>query len=135
MRTFRRGFKGYLRSEPSLKMNCTSAMKLKIDTQIQNCKSLIETAVEINEELIKLASKSVDPDKLIPAQDMWLHTVTSRNDTVLQKAASYKAGLNVEPEETELDNVAESLSTIVTTQPQDSHEADLEKKTVQKSYF
>ena len=100
----------------------------KIDTQIQNCKSLIETAVEINEELIKLASKSVDPDKLIPAQDMWLHTVTSRNDTVLQKAASYKAGLNIEPEETELDNVAESLSTIVTTQPQDSHEADARSK-------
>ena len=100
----------------------------KIDTQIQNCKSLIETAVEINEELIKLVSKSVDPDKLIPAQDMWLHTVTSRNDTVLQKAASYKAGLNVEPEETELDKVAESLSTIVTTQPQDSHEADARSK-------
>ena len=59
---------------------------------------------------------------------MWLHTVTSRNDTVLQKAASYKAGLNVEPEETELDNVAESLSTIVTTQPQDSHEADARSK-------
>ena len=100
----------------------------KIDTQIQNCKSLIETAVEINEELIKLVSKSVDPDKLIPAQDMWLHTVTSRNDTVLQKAASYKVGLNVEPEETELDKVAESLSTIVTTQPQDSHEADARSK-------
>ena len=48
----------------------------KIDTNIEKCRKYIEQAVEINNELIDMAAKSANPDKLIPAHQMWLHKLT-----------------------------------------------------------
>ena len=44
----------------------------KIDTYFEKCRNYIEQAVEINSELIDMAAKSANSDKLIPAQDMWI---------------------------------------------------------------
>ena len=56
----------------------------KIDTDIEKCKKYIEQAVEIKNGLIDMAAKSANPDKLIPAQDMWLHKLTQSNNKFLE---------------------------------------------------
>ena len=62
----------------------------KIDTCIEKCRNYVEQAVETNNELTDMAAKSANPDKLLPALDMWLHKLTQSNDKVLQEAVTYK---------------------------------------------
>ena len=77
----------------------------KNDTYIEKCRNYIEQAVELNNELIDMASESANPNELIPAQDMWLHKLTNCNDTVLQEAIIYKTSFEAV---TELDNIYSS---------------------------
>ena len=60
----------------------------KTDNNFAKCQSFIERAVEINQEQITVAGKSEDPDKLIPAQDIWIHKLTHTHDKTLQEVKS-----------------------------------------------
>ena len=76
----------------------------KIDTYIEKCRNYIEQAVEINSELIDMATKSANPDELIPAQDMWLHKLTQSNDKVLQEAITCKTSFEAVTEPDKIDS-------------------------------
>ena len=58
----------------------------KIETVIIKCKSFMEQAVEIIEEIIQWARKAEDPNKYITKQDLWLHKLTDTNSKLLQEA-------------------------------------------------
>ena len=60
----------------------------KTDNNFAKCQSFIEEAVEINQEQITVAVKSEEPDKLKPAQDIWIHRLTHTHDKALQEVTS-----------------------------------------------
>ena len=76
----------------------------KIDTYYGKCRNYMEQAVEINTELIDMSAKIANPDKLIPAQDMWLHKLTQSNDKVLQEAITYKTSFEAVTEPDKIDS-------------------------------
>ena len=53
----------------------------------------MEKAVDVNEQLIRLARKTENPEKFIAQQDLWLKKVTEMNDKVMHEAQSYKMSL------------------------------------------
>ena len=53
----------------------------------------MEKAVDVNEQSIKLAAKTENPEKIIAQQDLWLKKVTEMNDKVIHEAQSYKMSL------------------------------------------
>ena len=65
----------------------------KIDNAVYICKSALEKAVDFNEQLIRLAGKMENPEKIIAQQDFWLEKVTEMNDEVIHEAQSYKMSL------------------------------------------
>ena len=65
--------------------------------QLYNCKIALEKAVEVNEQSIKLAGKTEQPEKIIAQQELLLRKITEINDKVLHEAQSYKWSLFVIP--------------------------------------
>ena len=65
----------------------------KIDNAVYKCKIALEKAVDVNEQLIRLAGKTENPEKIIAQQDLWLKKVTEMNDKVMHEAQSYKMSL------------------------------------------
>ena len=65
----------------------------KIDNAVYKCKIALEKAVDVNEQLIRLAGKTENPEKVIAQQDLWLKKVTEMNDKVMHEAQSYKMSL------------------------------------------
>ena len=65
----------------------------KIDNAVYKCKVALEKAVDVNEQLIRLAGKMENPEKIIAQQDLWLKKVTEMNDKVMHEAQSYKMSL------------------------------------------
>ena len=65
----------------------------KIDNAVYKCKIALEKAVDVNEQLIRLAGKTENPQKIIAQQDLWLKKVTEMNDKVMHEAQSYKMSL------------------------------------------
>ena len=53
----------------------------------------MEKAVDVNEQLIKLAGKTEKPRKTVAQQDLWLKKVTEMYDKVMHEAQSYKMSL------------------------------------------
>ena len=53
----------------------------------------MEKAIDVNEQLIRLAGKTENPEKIIAQQDLWLRKVTEMNDKVMHEAQSYKMSL------------------------------------------
>ena len=62
----------------------------KVDTDVNNCKIALEKAVDVNEQLIRLAGKTENPEKIIAQQDLWLKKVTEMNNKVMHEAQIYK---------------------------------------------
>ena len=60
----------------------------KIDNAVYKCKIALE-----NEQLIRLAGKTENPENIIAQQDLWLKKVTEMNDKVMHEAQSYKMSL------------------------------------------
>ena len=69
--------------------SCTT----KIDNAVYKCKIALEKAVDVNEQLIRLAGKTENPEKIIAQQELWLKKVTEMNDKVMHEAQSYKMSL------------------------------------------
>ena len=67
----------------------------KIDNAVYNCPIALEKAVDVNEQLIRLAKKTEKPEKNIAQQDLWLEKVTEINDKVMHEAQSYKMSLEL----------------------------------------
>ena len=65
----------------------------KIDNAVYKCKITLEKAVDANEQLIRLAGKTENPENIIAQQDLWLKKVTEMNDKVMHEAQSYKMSL------------------------------------------
>ena len=65
----------------------------KIDHAVYKCKIALEKAVEVNEQLIRLAGKTENPEKIIAQQDLWHKKVTEKNDKTMHEAQSYKMSL------------------------------------------
>ena len=65
----------------------------KIDNAVYKCKIALEKAVDVNEQLIRLAGKTENPEKIIAQQDLWLKKVNEMNDKVMHEAQSYKMSL------------------------------------------
>ena len=65
----------------------------KIDNAVYKCKIALEKAVDVNEQLIRLAGKTENPEKIIAQQDLWLKKVTEMNDKVMHEAHKYKMSL------------------------------------------
>ena len=65
----------------------------KIDNAVYKCKIALEKAVDVNEQLIRLAGKTENPEKIIAQQDLWLKKVTEMNDKLMHGAQSYKMSL------------------------------------------
>ena len=65
----------------------------KIDNAVYKCKIALEKAVDVNEQLIRLAGKTENPEKFIAQQDLWLKKVTKMNDKVMHEAQSFKMSL------------------------------------------
>ena len=65
----------------------------KIDNAVYKYKIALEKAVDVNEQLIRLAGKTENPEKIIAQQDLWLKKVTEMNDKVMHEAQSYKMSL------------------------------------------
>ena len=65
----------------------------KIDNAVYKSKIALEKAVDVNEQLIRLAGKTENPEKIIAQQDLWLKKVTEMNDKVMHEAQSYKMSL------------------------------------------
>ena len=65
----------------------------KIDNAVYKCKIALEKAVDVNEQLIRLAGKTDNREKTIAQQDLWLMKVTEMNDKVMHEAQSYKMSL------------------------------------------
>ena len=65
----------------------------KIDNAVYKCKIALEKAVDVNEQLIRLAGKTENPEKIIAQQDLWLKKVTEMNNKVMHEAQSYKMSL------------------------------------------
>ena len=65
----------------------------KVDIAIYKCKIALKKAVDVNEQLIRLAGKTENPEKIIAQQDLWLKKVTEKNDKVMHEAQSYKMSL------------------------------------------
>ena len=65
----------------------------KIDNAVHKSKIALEKAVDVNEQLIKLAGKTENPEKIITQQDLWLKKVTEMKDKVMHEALSYKMRL------------------------------------------
>ena len=76
----------------------------KIHAYFEKCRNYIEQAVALNNELIDMTVKSVNPDKLIPAKDMWLHKMTQSNDKVLQETITYKTSFEAVTEPVNIDS-------------------------------
>ena len=57
----------------------------KIDNFVHKCKIALEKAVDVNEQLNKLAGKTENPEKIITQQDLWLKKVTEMKDKVSSK--------------------------------------------------
>ena len=53
----------------------------------------MEKAVDVNEQLIRLAGKTEKSEKVIAQQDLWLKKVTEMNEKVKHEAHSYKMSL------------------------------------------
>ena len=67
----------------------------KNDNAVYKCKKALEKAVDVKEQLIRLAGRTENPEKVIAHQDFWLRKVTEMNDKVMHEAQSYK--MNLEP--------------------------------------
>ena len=67
----------------------------KINNAVDKNKIALEKAVEVNEQLIRLAGKTGNPEKIIAQQDLWLKKVTEMNDKVMHEAHSYKMSLEI----------------------------------------
>ena len=65
----------------------------KIDNAVYKSKIALEKAVDVNEQLIRLAGKTENPEKTIAQQDLWLMKVTEMKDKVMHEAQSYKMSL------------------------------------------
>ena len=65
----------------------------KIDKAVYKCKIALEKAIDVNEQLFRLAEKTENPEKTIAQQDLWLKKVSEMNDKVMQEAQSYKMSL------------------------------------------
>ena len=57
----------------------------KIDNSVNNCKIALEKIVDVNEQIIELAGKTENPEKIITQQDLWLKKVTEMNDKVMHE--------------------------------------------------
>ena len=57
----------------------------KIDNAVYKCKIALEKAVDVNEQLIRLAGKTENPEKMFAQQDLWFKKVTEMNDKVSMK--------------------------------------------------
>ena len=68
---------------------------VKIDNAVYNCTIALEKAVDVNEQLIRLARKTKKPEKNIAQQELWLEKVTEINDKVMHEAQSYKMSLEL----------------------------------------
>ena len=76
----------------------------KIETYFEKCRNYIKQAVEVKNELIDMAAKSANPDKLITAQDMSLHKWTQSKDNVLLEAITYKTSFEAVTEPDNIDS-------------------------------
>ena len=56
---------------------------------------VLEKADDVNEQLIRLAGKTENPEKIIAQQDLWLKKATELNDKVMHEAQSYKVSLEL----------------------------------------
>ena len=65
----------------------------KIDNAVHKCKIALEKAVDVNEQIIRLAGKTENPEKIIAQEDLWLKKVTEMNDKIMHEAQSYKMSL------------------------------------------
>ena len=65
----------------------------KIDNAVYKCKIALEKAVDINEQLIRLAGKTENPEKIIAQQDLWLKKVAEMNNKLMHEAQSWKMSL------------------------------------------
>ena len=65
----------------------------KIDNAVYKFKIALEKSVDVNEQLIRLAGTTENPEKLITQQYLWLKKVTEINDKVMREAQSYKMSL------------------------------------------
>ena len=65
----------------------------KINNAANKCKFALEKAVDVNEQLIRLAGKTENPEKIVAQLDLWLKKVTEMNDKVIHEAQSYKMSL------------------------------------------
>ena len=105
----------------------------KIDTCIEKCRSYIEQAVEVNNELIDMPAKSANPDELIPAQDMWLHKLTQSNDKVLQEAITYKTSFQAVTEPDNIDSSSKISHHSGKSEKTQSHKTDTRSKLSHRS--
>ena len=62
----------------------------KVDNAVYKFKIVLEKADDVNEQLIRLAGKTENPEKIIAQQDLWLKKATELNDKVMHEAQSYK---------------------------------------------
>ena len=61
---------------------------IKTDKPDYKCKFALEKAVDVNEQLIRLAGKTENPEKIIAQQDLWLKKVSELNNKVMHEAQS-----------------------------------------------
>ena len=69
----------------------------KIDIAVYKCKIALEKAFDVIEQLIRLAGKTENPEKIVVQQDLWLKKVTVMKDKVMHEAQSYKMSLEPSP--------------------------------------
>ena len=72
-----------------------STLRIIVANAVYKFKIALEKAVDINEQLIRLAGKTENPEKIIAQQDLWLMKVTEMNNKVMHEAQSYK--ISIEP--------------------------------------
>ena len=65
----------------------------KIDNAVYKFEIALEKAVDVNEQIIRLAVKTENPEKVNAHQDLWLKKVTEMNNKVMHDAQSYKMSL------------------------------------------
>ena len=90
----------------------------KIDNAVYKCKIALEKAVDVNEQLIRLAGKTENPEKIIAQQDLWLRKVTEMNDKVMHEAQIYK--MSIEPSSFPAAGITGSKGTLQQTRSETS---------------
>ena len=75
-----------------------------------------------------MTTKSVNSDKLMPAQDMWLHKTMQSNNKVLQEAITYKTSFEAVTVPDNIDSSSKISHHSEQSEKPQSHKSDSRSK-------